>query len=166
MYRPRLDVLGRHWETEPMRFQSGTVVAAVVMASWTLYGGVAIHRAAVQSQGTGEVPVGFLANDNPPAPAPSTSPSPSPAKVDDLLNLDIDQLSKVRVNTAAQATNVNAPSSQVNSGNINSMDATTTGEMAREAPSVSTRRTSAINLDPRVRGYHSGQLNATANGMY
>ena len=30
---------------------------------------------------------------------------------------------------------------------------------------MSTQKTSAINLDPQIRGYHSGQLNASANGM-
>ena len=105
------------------------------------------------------------------APAPPDSPGKpvSAGKVDDLLNLDIDQLSKVRVSTSSKATNLNAPSSQVNSANIDFSAPggypTTTGELARQAPGVSTRRTSAVNLDPRVRGYHSGQLGATANGM-
>ena len=44
-----------------------------------------------------------------PAPVAPAVPAASAGKVDDLLNLDIDQLSKVRVSTTAQATNLNAP---------------------------------------------------------
>ena len=108
----------------------------------------------------GPAPAGRrLSRPSGPAPPPNKT-----AKDDDLFNLDIEQLSKVPVVTPG-TTNANAPSGQVNAGSLDSMDATTTGEMAREAPSVSTRRTSAINLDPQVRGYRSGELNATANGM-
>jgi outer membrane receptor protein involved in Fe transport len=106
--------------------------------------------------------------DAPSAPTSPSSPNPpavNPRKVDDLLNLDLDQLSKVSVRSTVQPANVNAPATQINTGDVDTRDATTTGELARQAPSVSTRRTSAVNLDPRVRGYHSGQLNATANGM-
>ena len=77
----------------------------------------------------------------------------------------MDQLSKVRVATVPQTTNLNAPSTQISSGANDFNDVTTTGELARQAPSVSTQRTSAINLDPRIRGYRSGQIGATANGM-
>lgn len=42
---------------------------------------------------------------------------------------------------------------------------TTTGDLLQTAPSVSVRRTSALNLDPRVRGYRSSQINASANGV-
>jgi hypothetical protein len=110
------------------------------------------------------LPAGAAGDAPGPAPAPAAPPANS-AKVDDLLDLDIDQLSKVHVNTTSQATNLNAPSTQVGSGADDFSDAATTGELARQAPSVSTRKTSAMNLDPRVRGYNSGELNATANGM-
>ena len=39
------------------------------------------------------------------------------------------------------------------------------GRTCPRSPDVSTRKTSAINLDPRIRGYNSDELNATANGM-
>jgi iron complex outermembrane receptor protein len=97
--------------------------------------------------------------------APASKQQADPGRVEDLLNLDLDQLSKVRVGGSGQGTKLAVPSSQLSSRNIELSDASTTGELARQAPSVSTRRTSAINLDPRVRGYHSGQLNASANGM-
>ena len=41
----------------------------------------------------------------------------------------------------------------------------TTGDLLQEAASVTVRRTSPINLDARVRGYHSEQIMASANGM-
>jgi iron complex outermembrane receptor protein len=109
------------------------------------------------------------------APAAASGPAPADVsadhaaaeagKVDDLLKLDMDQLSNVHVSTAQQSNNLNAPSTQVSGSNVDFNDVSTTGELARQAPSVSTRRTSAVNLDAGVRGYHSGQLNATANGM-
>ncbi|MGO9115074.1 MAG: TonB-dependent receptor domain-containing protein [Thermoguttaceae bacterium] len=151
-----------------MRYRRKTAAALVVTAFWWLGGGVALSLAAGQSQGTAVIPADLPANDNLPAPTASASPTPSPAntaKVDDLLNLDMDQLSKVRVSTVARATNLNAPSTQVGSDANDLSDATTTGELARQAPSVSIQKTSALNLDPRVRGYRSGELNASANGM-
>ncbi|MEI8372290.1 MAG: hypothetical protein WCJ35_05560 [Planctomycetota bacterium] len=142
-----------------MQFRRGTAVNLVLAAYCWLGVWIILPTAAGQSQGT---VASFLADASPTAPTSSANSAPAPppvnsGKVDDLLNMDLDQLSKVRVSTARQATNVNAPSSQVNSGNINSIEATTTGEMAREAPSVSTRRTSAVNLDPRVRGYRMNE---------
>jgi outer membrane receptor protein involved in Fe transport len=91
-------------------------------------------------------------------------PPPDANKVDDLLNLDIDQLAKVRVGGAKQ-TNLTAPSNQLNAGAADVGEVTSTGELLTQAPGVSARRISAINLDPRVRGYNSSQLNASANGM-
>lgn len=43
--------------------------------------------------------------------------------------------------------------------------AASTGEALQRAPSVNIRRTSALNLDPRIRGFHSNQINASANGF-
>jgi len=103
--------------------------------------------------------------ENPTAPAGPAAPPASPGKVDDLLNLDLDQLAKVRVAPTPQAPSLSAPANQIDSGSIDFNNAGTTGELAREAPSVSTRKTSALNLDPQVRGYNSGQLNTSANGM-
>lgn len=41
----------------------------------------------------------------------------------------------------------------------------TTGDLLETSPEVSTRRTSALNQDARIRAYHSGQVVATANGI-
>jgi iron complex outermembrane recepter protein len=146
----------------------GPVLAALAIALCLPIGGIQIPSTLGQSPDARRAPAEIPADENLPAPAPQTGAgqsSANPAKVGDLLNLDIDQLVKVPVSSVPQAANVNAPSSHINSANVDFSDASTTGELARLAPSVSTRRTSAINLDPRVRGYHSGQLNATANGM-
>ena len=144
-------------------------ILIVAVFSWLVGGGV-LPTVTGQSQATGETPATLPVNDSPPGAAPSAGPTPAPPPAnstadDNLLNLDIDQLSKVPVSATPRATNLNAPSSQVGSGADDFSDAATTGELARQAPSVSTQKTSAINLDPRVRGYHSGELNATANGM-
>lgn len=87
------------------------------------------------------------------------------SRVDDLLKMDLDQLASLPVRTGTPITNLTAPSNQLPAGAVEHNDATTTGELLNDLPGVSTRRTSAVNLDPRVRGYHSSQLSATANGM-
>ncbi|MBN2217558.1 MAG: TonB-dependent receptor [Pirellulales bacterium] len=107
----------------------------------------------------------------PVSPAPDASagkqkPTNSAGESDDLglLDMNLGELSKVQVRTG-QPTNLNAPSTEISAADIGLSDASTTGGLARLAPSVSTRRLSGINLDPQVRGYHAGQLVATANGM-
>jgi len=97
--------------------------------------------------------------------SPAAQPAVDPNKGDTLLNLDIEQLSKVPVRAGSNHTDLIAPSSQVNAAAADTGEATTTTELFSQAPSVSYRRTSALNLDPSVRGYHSSQLNASANGM-
>jgi outer membrane receptor protein involved in Fe transport len=88
-----------------------------------------------------------------------------PSKAEDLLNLDIDQLSKVQIHGGSKQTNLTAPSSRMSGSAADTGEATSTADLLKEAPSVSARRVSAITFDPHVRGYNSGQLNATANGM-
>lgn len=95
------------------------------------------------------------------APAPSGA---KPKSVDDLLNMDLEQLGEVRVAPGKPAADA-GPGNSLNAADIDFSQATTTGELAKELPGVTTRRTSAINLDPRIRGYHSSQVNSTANGM-
>ncbi|MCR4415094.1 MAG: TonB-dependent receptor plug domain-containing protein, partial [Thermoguttaceae bacterium] len=95
----------------------------------------------------------------------SPNSSPPGSGVRGLLDLDLEQLSRVPIRAGANETNLTAPSTNVQTGSIEGGSATTTAEALTEAPSVTTRRISAINLDPRVRGYHSSQLNATANGI-
>lgn len=41
----------------------------------------------------------------------------------------------------------------------------TTGDLLEQAPSVNLRRTSALTVDPRIRGFNSAQVNASVNGM-
>lgn len=67
--------------------------------------------------------------------------------------------------SATTQSNPAAPSSVVNPSAAGGASAGSTGQALQAAPSVSIRRTSALNLDPRIRGYHSGQINATASGM-
>jgi outer membrane receptor protein involved in Fe transport len=101
------------------------------------------------------------------APSPKAEPKPAANldKTDNLLNLDIEQLGKVPVRTGSQQTNLTSPSSQLSARGGERGETTTTAELLTQAPSVSARRVSAITLDPRVRGYHSNQLNGSANGI-
>jgi iron complex outermembrane recepter protein len=104
-------------------------------------------------------------------------PSGKQAKVDekgleDLLNLaekDIGKLSDVPVQSSSSAANTpassNAPTDTLSSSQTDFSKATSTGDLLKQMPSVSGRRLSGINIDPRVRGYNSAQLNANANGM-
>ena len=113
----------------------------------------------------GSPPANEAVADAAPSKTPATSQVADLGKVDDLLKLDIDQLSNVRVGSTTPATNPSAPSSLLSSGKTDFNEATSTGELLKDVPSASARRTSAINLDPRVRGYNSAQLNASANGI-
>lgn len=103
------------------------------------------------------------------SPAPPVRPPPAAdiSKIENLLGLDIEQLGKVpvRIGTGSRPTNLTSPSSQMNGSASDSGEAATTADLLKQSPSVSARRVSAITFDPRVRGYHSSQLNATANGM-
>lgn len=47
----------------------------------------------------------------------------------------------------------------------NTAGAQTTGDILKNVSSVSTKRTSAINIDPRIRGFMSSQVGASANGI-
>jgi outer membrane receptor protein involved in Fe transport len=111
----------------------------------------------------------------PPAISAQTTPSESQPQqkqstpdfnsVTNLLNLDIDQLAKVPVRSGASQTNLTSPSSIVNGSAANTGEAASTATLMKQAPGVNARRVSAITFDPRIRGYNSSQLNATANGM-
>ncbi len=100
--------------------------------------------------------------------APSTNAPADVGNLDQLLNLaerDVGQLSQVKVTSSSQSSNLSAPSNQLDVTSANAGEVSSVGELLRQVPSVNARRTSALNLDPRVRGYNSAQLNATANGM-
>jgi iron complex outermembrane recepter protein len=97
--------------------------------------------------------------------APSAPQSSSGSQVKDLFKLDITDLAKASVRGTTQATTLNAPSTQLNAASPDIRGSSSTGELLREVPTVNARRLSALNLDPRVRGFNSSELNATANGM-
>jgi len=94
-----------------------------------------------------------------------TPPNGGQPNAKDLLNLEIDQLWNAPVRVGAQAANQIAPSSELTGAAADTGRVTTTADLLKQAPSVSARRVSAISQDPRIRGYHSSQLNGTANGM-
>ena len=80
---------------------------------------------------------------------------------------DPGQLTQLPVQTQSgeQAAPLGSPSSSLNTAEINSAEATTTGDLLRELPSVYGRRTSGVSIDPRIRGYNSSELNGSANGV-
>jgi outer membrane receptor protein involved in Fe transport len=113
---------------------------------------------------------GFVPEDKTPPQETKSSSNTSVdvGNLDQLLNLadkDVGQLSQVKVSGGVQSTNLSAPSNQLDVTPANSGQVSSVGELLRQVPGVNARRTSALNLDPRVRGYNSAQLNATANGM-
>jgi len=158
--------------------------AAIALAAISLghLSGLAISpQASGQSPTAPWIPVAQQTADVSPSPdarssAASEAGSPSSAgdskakdkdvdELNNLLDMNLGELSKVQVRAGAGPTNLGAPSTEITAAQVGLSEASTTGGLARQAPSVSTRRLSGINLDPQVRGYHAGQLVATANGM-
>lgn len=110
------------------------------------------------------IEVAAIGADEPPAPPvpPAVPPTKGSASgTEGILNLDIDQLGKVPVAVPRRT----APSNDISGGSAAPIEASTTTGLLSQLPSISYRRTSALNLDPSVRGYHSSQLNASANGI-
>ncbi len=113
------------------------------------------------------------AASSPAAPAAAASPAAPAAaapSLDQLLDMaehDPGQLTQLPVQTQSgeQAAPLGSPSSSLNTAEINSAEATTTGDLLRELPSVYGRRTSGVSIDPRIRGYNSSELNGSANGV-
>ncbi|MCE5266516.1 MAG: TonB-dependent receptor [Planctomycetaceae bacterium] len=104
------------------------------------------------------------------APAPAPPAGSNSNSLDSLLDLadkDPAKLSEVAVqpSIASSALNSNGASNTLDAAEINATKATSTGDLLKQIPSVSGRRLSGINIDPRVRGYNSAQLNANADGM-
>jgi len=117
-----------------------------------------------------------------PAIAPTDKPSSDAAKaakskpavdidaLDSLLSMadkDPGRLAEVPVTSVsgAAAASTSAPSDTLNSSSTDFSNSTSTGDLLKQLPNVSGRRLSGVNVDPRVRGYNSAQLNASANGM-
>ncbi|MBN2577609.1 MAG: TonB-dependent receptor [Pirellulales bacterium] len=100
---------------------------------------------------------------------PSNSLASSNAeKLDALLDLaekDVGQLAEISIASPDFDGASSSPSSTLNAEEADFAQATSTGDLLKQIPSVSGRRLSGINVDPRVRGYNSSQLNANANGM-
>jgi iron complex outermembrane recepter protein len=95
-----------------------------------------------------------------------------PKRLDELLNAaeqDVSKLADVRVDSSAAASTApstsSSPTDTLSSSQADFSKATSTGDLLKQIPNVSGRRLSGINVDPRVRGYNSSQLNASANGM-
>jgi iron complex outermembrane recepter protein len=141
----------------------------VLMTTWLIcvdFAARAVAESTLSDANSGPVAAAGIAEAASPANQPPQKKSAvDPNKAEDLLNLDIDQLSKVAVHGGSKQTNLTSPSSQVSGKAADSGEATSTADLLKEAPSVSARRVSAITFDPNVRGYNSSQLNATANGM-
>ena len=125
----------------------------------------AAESASLDANSGPTAPAGVAETASPANQPPQQKPVADPSKVEDLLNLDIDQLSKVQLRGGSKQTNLTSPSSQMSGKAADTGEATSTADLLKEAPSVSTRRVSAVSFDPRVRGYNSSELNATANGM-
>ncbi|MEN6459425.1 MAG: TonB-dependent receptor [Thermoguttaceae bacterium] len=84
----------------------------------------------------------------------------------DMADKDPSKLADVRVDPFGGSSNTGgAASNSLDTAEVRSANATSTGDLLKEIPSVSGRRLSGINVDPRVRGYNSSQLNANADGM-
>jgi len=101
-----------------------------------------------------------------PAAQAATEPQTGSGKAaGDIYNLDLEQLAKEPIHATPQTTNLTAPSSILTPADSGGESVSTTGQMIQEFPSVTNRRLSGINVDSRVRGYNSAQINASANGM-
>jgi outer membrane receptor protein involved in Fe transport len=106
--------------------------------------------------------------DNPSPGGTAAAPAAQAGNLDALLDMvdkDPGQLSQVQVTGIPQANNLTAPSSTLTPSDTESQDAKTISELIQQFPSVTNRRISGINVDSRIRGYNTAQLNASANGM-
>jgi iron complex outermembrane recepter protein len=109
------------------------------------------------------------APDPPPAAKDADAAKTDGKNLDDLLNMaekDVGKLAEVHVqSTSSPSNSISSPNDTLSSKDTDFSKATSTGDLLKQIPSVSGRRLSGINVDPRVRGYNSSQLNASANGM-
>jgi len=83
----------------------------------------------------------------------------------DLQDLDLESLGKVKVESRGGSNPKDSPSSVLDQKQDDFESSNSTGELLDKAASVNTRRVSALNLDTTVRGYQARQIGATANGM-
>ncbi len=114
----------------------------------------------------GDLPIADIAKDVAEAP-------PREADLDSLLDMaekDPSQLDSVQMqsasNSAATPSNSNIAETDFDPNQSASAAASaSTGGLLSNAPSVITRRTSAVNQDVRIRGYSGSQIVGVANGM-
>jgi outer membrane receptor protein involved in Fe transport len=105
--------------------------------------------------------------------SPTTQQPGQSGQTPSVLDLPLEQLSNVEVRPQQPAAGGGsaARATPTTTGSILSPAASelptpvSIGELLEQSPSVSVRRTSSLNLDPRVRGFTSSQINANANGM-
>jgi iron complex outermembrane recepter protein len=84
----------------------------------------------------------------------------------DMADKDPARLSNLKVDpVSSDVGKFEDASNTMNKAEIEAAKATSTGDLLKRIPDVSGRRLSGINIDPRVRGFNSSQLNANANGM-
>lgn len=112
-----------------------------------------------------------VANSSSPSDAPKANQKEAGEKqLDELLNMaekEPSKLSEVRVEafSGVSSSAAGSPTDTLSAASTDFSKATSTGDLLKQMPNVSGRRLSGINVDPRVRGYNSNQLNASANGM-
>ncbi|MCC6124924.1 MAG: TonB-dependent receptor [Pirellulales bacterium] len=99
------------------------------------------------------------------ASAPAAEKSSNLDALLDMVDKDPGQLSQVQVAEGSLSNNLTAPSSTLTPSDAESQDVSTVSELLQLFPSVTNRRVSGINVDSRIRGYNTAQLNASANGM-
>jgi iron complex outermembrane recepter protein len=99
------------------------------------------------------------------ASAPTEGKSGNLDSLLDMVDKDPGQLSQVPVSVVPNASNLTAPSSTLTPTDAENQDVKTVSELLQLFPSVTNRRISGINVDSRIRGYNTAQLNASANGM-
>ncbi len=153
-----------------MSFRSGgrwARCAAILLA--TAIAGPGVGRALAQNQTpapTGQQPPTQTQDQRPSDATPPTGQQPGQTNQgQNILDLDLESLSRVNVRPQTTATPTSTGNILTPSAADMNVAPTSVGDLLEQAPSVSLRRTSALNLDPRVRGFHSGELNASADGM-
>jgi len=102
-------------------------------------------------------------------PTPEKQPEKQPPTLKSLLEMNLEQLGNVPVRTPTATASPSGVTSTASGTSITPTQSesaqSSTAELFSRSSSVTLRRTSALGLDPRVRGYHAGQINANASGM-
>lgn len=165
------------------QLRSGTaIVAANIVGTDATNGAVRLVQDTAPPAPSGDVPPPRTPNDVPPPRSPNDVPPPrapqdippppsaaglstpsaggAGSSIADILTSRL-----ASAGSQASAPPSGAPQSTISASSAASAAASSTGQLLEQTPSVNVRRTSALNLDPRIRGFSSTQLNATANGV-